>query len=134
VPIDNSDYEKAVRSWLMSSVIDQTEDYLRRGRRFSDLETDVLKEQWIVAFKKHCRDFEDVALNRKSNDLQAELALRSIDPPFDVVEADLGRMTAAIRESVDDIKLNRPEIWKEGEELARAEFEKFLKSHSKPKT
>ena len=78
--------------YLYSALMDQTIDYMRRGRRLERLATPELDEQWVVAFQHYVRKAVRALRHKKSiqkrdtldmDDAGAELRLRGRDIPVE---------------------------------------------------
>jgi hypothetical protein len=72
---------------IAHEVLEQTADYLLRGQRFARLPDEALTTGWILAMTKWAQALTDTRL--AADDYSVELRLRSIEPPFDKVEAEL---------------------------------------------
>jgi hypothetical protein len=87
--------DDVVDALLQSDLMDQTADYLQRGRRFETVLTPELNEQWVAAFRDFiqaettaCETGEESSGcdTRDLDDTASELRLRGLDPPFDGIE------------------------------------------------
>jgi hypothetical protein len=63
----------------------ELEDYLKRGRRLRNMPTERLTLQWAEQMRVWVGMFPSQA-PRELNDILAEMKLRDIDPPLDVVK------------------------------------------------
>ena len=72
---------------VASEFLEQTADYLIRGRRFEGLPDDALRTGWILAMTKWAQSLTDARL--AVDDYSVELRLRLLEPPFAKVEAEL---------------------------------------------
>jgi len=52
-------------------------------RRFKDLESEQLSEQWITAFQAWVNDLRSRSNRDEMEDLESELQLRGVEPPYD---------------------------------------------------
>jgi hypothetical protein len=77
---------------LSAADMEETEDYLTRGRRFQRLSIEDLRQRWTAGFKGWNRD-RTRELQREFDDAAAELRLRGSEPPLDTV----GDEIAALR-------------------------------------
>jgi hypothetical protein len=59
-------------------------DYLSRGRRFEHVETDTLKDRWTSEATLFFRSLGE--RNLDMNDAEAELGLRQVTVPYDLVQ------------------------------------------------
>ena len=103
-PLDDSCLTKAaadlVEEYLQYAQIEDTADYLRRGRRFASLTLAEANELWVSVFADLAKDemwgrvLEARQLDMR--DIGAELGLRNAPPPHDRVEHLLPRARALI--------------------------------------
>jgi hypothetical protein len=72
-----------VKPFLLESRMAKVRKYLYEGRRFETLSVGDLRSEWISAFDR-CSVGPIAPESRKLvDDLQAEMEVRKIDPPFD---------------------------------------------------
>jgi hypothetical protein len=68
---------------LLESRMERVRKYLYEGRRFETLSIGDLRSEWISAFDR-CLVSQTAPESRKLvDDLQAEMEVRKIEPPFD---------------------------------------------------
>jgi hypothetical protein len=68
---------------LLESRMERVRKYLYEGRRFETLSLGDLRSEWINAFNR-CSISPTAPESRKLiDDLEAEMEVRKIDPPFD---------------------------------------------------
>jgi hypothetical protein len=79
-------------AFLQSDLMDQTHDYLMRGRRFETLSPEQLNEAWVVAFRNWIRRHDDP---RESDDYEAEMRLRNVEPSWALVVNQLRELDRA---------------------------------------
>jgi hypothetical protein len=72
---------------LGADAMEETEEYVARGRRFERLALEDLVERWKAFFKAWCR-VHTAELYREFADAGAELRLRGEELPFDAVKAE----------------------------------------------
>jgi hypothetical protein len=79
----------------MTSLIemDETSDYVARGRAFKGREDVEVLDLWVAAFEKLFAT-RTAEAKLMVNDLQAELQLRKIEPPEDRIKTILEKTTA----------------------------------------
>ena len=71
------------KAFLLESRMEKVRKYLYEGRRFETLSIGDLRSEWISAFDR-CSVSPTAPESRKLvDDLQAEMEVRKIDPPFD---------------------------------------------------
>lgn len=68
------------QAFIENEAMNETHDYLARGRAFSALEDDQLRAEWKHAFERAFASHEPLDL-RKVDDLSAELRLRKLELP-----------------------------------------------------
>jgi hypothetical protein len=75
-----------VEAWLANQQLERLENYLQRGRPLSDVSLEELRTHWVAlmrAWAQHVRGGID---NREREDIEAEMTLRKVEPPFDLVK------------------------------------------------
>ena len=82
--------------WLQNELLEQTRDYLTRGRRFERLKLDQLNKVWAEAFRQFVRPTIGPHL-RDMDDAGAELRLRGEEFPTDLVTSEVEQLRAAIQ-------------------------------------
>ena len=95
--------------WLESMSLDQTEAYIKSGRRFSSVSTPSLKEDWAKNFRRWARNPDDLATRKDYQDQQGELQLREKEPPFAEVEEELIRKATEVLEQAK----GDPDRWRD---------------------
>jgi hypothetical protein len=94
---------------VRSAEMEETQDYLARGRRFSGLTADALNDAWATAFKDVFSN-ENRSRVRDLDDLGAELRLRELELPEHLVAPEMaGLRERLIREGplVENPELDR---------------------------
>jgi hypothetical protein len=104
--------EMKMTAWLESQRMDETQDYLSRGRQLSKLSAEELGQRWVGAFKAYVGQ-GDMSRRRELEDLDAEHSLRKLEPPYRLVKADIMKKAEGLsREGeIDEDALNR-DFWK----------------------
>lgn len=118
--IDPDEMRKLVLSFLEHKTMNETADYLGRGRAHKDMPQDALTEAWVEAFNAFA---DDHSQGRAMDDYKAELILRGVEPPYDRVLDRLNQLTAKI----GDLEVNQ-----EGREAFSRDFADFLNAKNKP--
>ena len=87
--------EAEATAMIADTAMRETEVYLGRGRTFASTAIDEIRLRWIAAFKAwfHSRTEDNL---REMNDLEAELRLRGVEPPYEKVGPELEAMRAEI--------------------------------------
>jgi hypothetical protein len=89
-------FEALPEVWLQNELLEQTRDYLTRGRRFERLRSDQLNEEWAKALRQfviqrigpHLRDMDDAG---------AELRLRGEGFPTHLVMPEVEQLRTAVQ-------------------------------------
>ena len=89
-------YEALPEVWLQNELLEQTRDYLTRGRRFERLRLDRLNEEWAKAFRQFVRRHIGPHL-RDMDDAGAELRLRREEFPTYLVALEVEQLRAAVQ-------------------------------------
>jgi hypothetical protein len=92
------DPEAIVNAFLQHKSLEQTQDYLVRGRRFAKLDVTQLNEDWIIAVRSWLAH-KDRTNERMMDDLAAELRLRGLEPPYGAVEQEFADRSAQTKET-----------------------------------
>lgn len=90
------DPEAIVNAFLQHKSMQETQDYLVRGRRFAKLDVGRLNKDWIIAVRSwlaHKRRTKE----RVMDDLAAELRLRGLELPYSAVEQELTALVKRTR-------------------------------------
>jgi hypothetical protein len=118
---DPCDPEAIVNAFLQHKSMQETQDYLARGRRLAKLDVGRLNKDWITAIRSwlaHKRRTKE----RVMDDLAAELRLRGLEPPYSAVEQELADRST---------QTNEAERKKTVRKVAR-EIGKFMRQNNKP--
>ena len=89
-------FEALPEAWLQNELLEQTRDYVTRGRRFERLRIDQLNEEWAKAFRQFVRR-QIGPYVRDMDDAGAELRLRGEEFPTHLVTAEVEQLRAAIQ-------------------------------------
>jgi hypothetical protein len=95
---DPREPEAIVNAFLQHKSLEQTQDYLVRGRRFAKLDVAQLNKDWIIAVRGWLAH-KDRTNERMMDDLVAELRLRGLEPPYGAVEQELADRSAQTKET-----------------------------------
>lgn len=114
-----ADPEALANAAMQIDVINQTADYLGRGRQFEGLPLDDLREKWTLSVRK----WKAVGYGafRELDDLSAELRLRDEQEPWDQVQEVRKDMVSEVERS----GLGDPDV--------RAKLQELLEAMRKPK-
>jgi hypothetical protein len=89
-------FEALPEVWLQNELLEQTRNYLTRGRRFERLRLDQLNKVWAKAFRQFVRR-QIGPYVRDMDDAGAELRLRGEEFPTHLVTAEVEQLRAAIQ-------------------------------------
>jgi hypothetical protein len=94
---EDDDHTNAmVDAFLQHTQMEETQQYLSRGREFKTISEAELKLRWAEAFRRWCKAHSPGHV-RKLDDLSAELRLRGLEPPEDSVKVELSMMREEIQ-------------------------------------
>jgi hypothetical protein len=90
-------YYDLVLAYLENVRLEATADYVRRGRQLSHVDVEELKQGWVAEFKRWVANLgsDNRVDPRPREDIESELQLRKIEPPWDLVQDELERMREA---------------------------------------
>src|SRR5579862_9809712 len=89
-------FEPLSDAWLQNELLEQTRDYLTRGRRFERLRINQLNEEWARAFRQFVR-WQNGPYVRDMDDAGAELRLRGEEFPTHLVTSEVEKLRTAIQ-------------------------------------
>ena len=81
---------------LANALLEETAQYLWRGRQFKTTSEVELKLRWVEALRRWIKTHSPGNV-RQLDDLSAELRLRGLEPPEDSVQPELSSMVEEIR-------------------------------------
>jgi hypothetical protein len=93
-------------SVVAEAAMAETLDYVKRGRRLKETDGEELKQRWAAAFRLWVSNPDDRQVLGELNDLEAELQLREIEPPYEAVKVEVEKLTATFQTKEED-----PEGW-----------------------
>ena len=85
--MDNADRD-SITALLADERLQRTADYARRGRPLVSMDTDDLKADWVLQFRRFVDDPDDHSVATYMDDVESELALRKVDLPKDEIRHD----------------------------------------------
>ncbi|WP_338830166.1 hypothetical protein [Bradyrhizobium sp. 27S5] len=106
--MSRDDFRRDMEAWLASEQANEAAEYAARGRKHQSLSIDDLIAAWVQAFRRLAAKFQDGNLRIAEVDLRSELLLRNIDPPYDLVKDELGRLTNAAADAIEELQLEDP--------------------------
>jgi hypothetical protein len=86
-----------VKAFLLESRMEKVREYLYEGRRFETLSVGDLRSEWINALDRCSVSLTALESQKRLDDLEAEMEVRKIDPPFDDVIKEKPRARGAGR-------------------------------------
>lgn len=104
--------EQIMTDFLYSWRLDQAADYIQRGRRFAGLSDADLVAKWFTVLRAMADAPLDPSCLAETIDVEAELDLRHIEPPYDQVQPELDRWFAATEDLFHAIERD-PEMARE---------------------
>jgi hypothetical protein len=119
--IDKMGDDLAIES-LQHAQMNETRDYVERGRALASQTDDEAKNVWVAMFERWF-DEKTAENGRNMDDAAAELRLRGLEPPHDRVKAKIDELQA-------ELKRSGPDAF--SEELDKKNDE-FLAARAKPK-
>jgi hypothetical protein len=120
--MSDSDDDALAEASLQHALMNETKDYLERGRRFAKSKFEDLSREWVAAFNALFAD-GDRSRRRDMDDAAAEFRLRGREPPYDTVQDRI----AEIRDQLARLGPDFP-----SEEHDRS-IDEFFRERGKPK-
>jgi len=108
--------EESVHAYLKHKIFIQIAVYTSEGRIYRDQHAAALEKLWVESFKKLATDL-DAGAGKINDDVEAEYALRKLEPPCELVEEFLDILTKKAKDSMD--KASPQKILDIGESLLR---------------
>jgi hypothetical protein len=111
-------------AYLQSQRLDETARYVRRGRLLVGLDDEELRRQWVLLFKQWIAEYGSDHDHQERDDIESELQLRGLVPPFDRVTDELAVMREKSKAYTDAL-LRDPERVEQLEQSLIARLEAF---------
>lgn len=102
-----TDFDEATSAFLENEKLEQTKDYLHRGRGFAGLEVGKLEAAWVHAFRDFAADIGDDEDLVRMFDLEAEYRLRGLRLPEELVAAE----KEALDRGMEEWLAEDPDSW-----------------------
>ena len=101
--------EELLVSYLRYRALEDAEDYINRGRHLSKIDMRKLKDRWIHAFRRavaarQSRQRESSTNRQNRIDIEAELLIRKVDPPYAAVKKELDAFSAAAQAAFNELQ------------------------------
>jgi hypothetical protein len=103
---DEDDMAVLANALVQNAHMNETHDYVTRGRHFGELDIEELNARWVTAFRGLFVN-HDLDQRRDFNDADAEFRLRPSEPPHDMVRSELAAMTEALRANPTSVDLSQ---------------------------
>jgi hypothetical protein len=113
-------------AYLDSLRLEATARYVRRGRLLAELGDEELRQRWVRLFKLWLADYPEHD-HREREDVESELQLRGLLPPFDRVPDDLAVMCEKSGAHIDAL-LRDPDRAEHMEQRLNARLEAFRRN------
>ena len=124
------DVDDNLSAYLRNQRLKCAEAYLKRGRHLAKTPTGQLQERWVTLFKTYVecamglqREARDSELERE--DIEAELLIRKLDPPYELVRKETKDLQVATTLAVAELQRNPARLQQVEEELAE-DISEFL--------
>lgn len=112
-----------ILSFLENERIVRLKDYMDRGRTHKGIELGALKEDWVGVFRLFSCVPADEANRTRMHDLEAELALRSEELPWDVVQEEADNFIKMTDEAYRNMSAGRKA---EANEELQEDLDRFI--------
>ena len=122
------DRDSDLEAWLASNRVDDTADYMTRGRKHSNLPDNKLFEAWKSAVRAMAAQPGAAEHRALHTDLSAEIELRGLKAPREAVREALEKFRSSVGESADRLKRD-PDEWGR----ANDEVQKGLQEQARPR-
>jgi hypothetical protein len=115
--------DPTILAWLRIQQQDDLASYLTRGRQHALAPPEKLKDRWVALMREWAKNYTNFDHSER-NDIQAELELRGIELPIELIPYAWSSLVESARKTVDASKNLDPETRerldkKVSEELAR---------------
>ncbi|MBI3513990.1 MAG: hypothetical protein HY060_08010 [Proteobacteria bacterium] len=95
--------EDQADAFLRNISLETAQAYANRGRRHEHVPTEQLVDAWVVAFKIWTSDYQNALLRGFYEELEAELVLRGIEPPYERVKEAADKLRDIARQLIDNL-------------------------------
>jgi hypothetical protein len=103
--MNNQDMKAALDSWIANAQMQLVQNYVSRGRRYEHTPQEALARDWVDLMRAWAAAPEN-GQDPKRRDIEAEYSLRGLQPPHDLVRAEmdaLARGAAALIQQMDAV-------------------------------
>jgi hypothetical protein len=111
-----------VDAWLANEAFENLQDYLKRGRPLASALLENLNDRWVHLMDDWARAAiaRTNADHREREDIQSELKLRKVEPPFERVREALERLRRASEEHFENLRRDPDQLALKESELDAA--------------
>jgi hypothetical protein len=95
-----------VDAWLANQRLEWLEGYIKRGRLLANISLEELQTRWMAAIRAWAISLSEFD-HEEREDIEAEMKLRKIKPPYDLVKDQLNVIRSAAEKFCAEI-LNDP--------------------------
>jgi hypothetical protein len=102
--MNEDEMKAAVQSWLAEDQMQAVRDYVSRGRSLERVPTDQLNSEWAGLMRDWAANPRQ-PINPRRTDIEAELTLRGLEPPYKLAKDDidaLGKAAADVAERMSE--------------------------------
>jgi hypothetical protein len=114
-------------AYLESLRLGTTAKYVRRGRSLAQIDDEELRARWVRLFKLWIADYGSEHNHQEREDIESELQLRGLVPPFERVPGELAVMREKWQAYTDAL-LRDPERVEQMEQSLIARLEAFRRA------
>jgi hypothetical protein len=90
-------------AFLQNRALEKAQAYADRGRRHAQMPTAEVADAWVVAFKVWAADYENPLLRAMVDDLESELTLRGVAPPYERAKEAADKLRAIARALIENL-------------------------------
>ena len=103
--MNNQDMKAALDSWIANAQMQLVQNYVSRGRRYEHTPQEALARDWVDLMRAWAAAPEN-GQDPKRRDIEAEYSLRGLQPPHDLVRAEMDALAggaAALIQQMDAV-------------------------------
>ncbi len=110
-----------ILAMLRNQQFDELENYVSRGRQLGHTSVAGLKHRWATLMREWVKDFKGEIDNQERSDIQAELQLRGIELPIELIGNTFRSLQQLAQKAADEVEFD-PDRKAAGEEWLRKEL------------
>ncbi len=107
-----------VEAWLANQALERLQDYLKRGRSLAAAQLETLNSRWVYLMRSWAEDVRGKADHREREDIEAELQLRKVEPPFDLVKGAMATLRQKSKQAMAELQRDPERLAREERDLA----------------